>query len=74
MEWSEQTCCCEICLYPILHSRGLGTGDYQQMPRLILSQFRWLNQIVDGKVTPVTVLLSLIVKNYLLFLLTSGVV
>ena len=40
-------------LYRILFfdsSRGLGTGDYQQMPRLILSQFRWLNQIVDGKV------------------------
>ena len=36
--------------YSILHSRRLGGGEYQQMPRLILNQFRWLNQIVNGKV------------------------
>ena len=28
----------------------LGTGDYQQMPRLILNQLRWLDELVDGKV------------------------
>ena len=34
------------------HSRDveLGIGDYQQMPRLILNQFRWLDCLVDGKV------------------------
>ena len=25
-------------------------GDYQQMPRLILNQLRWLDHLVDGKV------------------------
>ena len=29
-------------------------GDYQQMPRLILNQLRWLDYLVDGKVSHIS--------------------